>query len=107
VFEGRGLLVEIGRAGFFNVIEHHPSRASLFWFLFTGLMMILCGQLCFWIERQLGRTLPAFVGWELLILSVIGAVLMPISGIWLILAQAIYIIVVARRATVTTSNLDM
>jgi hypothetical protein len=32
------------------------------------------------------------VGWHILILSVVGAILMPISGFWLVIPQGIYLI---------------
>jgi hypothetical protein len=61
------------------------------------------GQLFSWIERRLKDPLPSFIGWELLGLSLVGLVFMPLSGFWLVLALAIYTILVARRRGRTAS----
>ena len=95
---GFGYLAEIAHAGFFNAVEPHFPRQTVFWFLFTGLLFILIGQVCLWAERRLDRPLPAFVGWELLAFSVVGVVLIPVSGFWLVIALALYMIAAARRA---------
>ncbi len=48
------------------------------------------------------RPLPSFIGWELLVLSVAGLLVMPVSGFWLVFAVAIYTIVMARRSKLTS-----
>ena len=91
----RRSLAGIWRAGFFNAVAAETSRKHAFWFIFSGLLLIVLGQLCFWVERSLGRPLPPFVGWELLALGLLGAMLMPVSGFWLVIAAAIYAIAAA------------
>jgi hypothetical protein len=44
----------------------------------------------------MGR-LPAFLDWSLLALGAAGVILMPVSGFWVVLLQAVMMIVVARR----------
>ncbi|MFD0695572.1 DUF6463 family protein [Paenibacillus sp. GCM10027628] len=35
---------------------------------------------------------PHFVGWQVFVLSIIGAICMPISGFWIVIPQALYIL---------------
>ena len=39
-----------------------------------------------------GDTLPASVGWQLAALALMGGLLIPASGFWLVLAPAIWIL---------------
>src|SRR4030095_11151808 len=80
------------------------GRQFVFWFLFGGLQMLALGHLLAWIERQLKRRAPSFIGWELLALSIAGLLVMPVSGFWLVLAVAIYTIVLARRSRVASGR---
>ena len=78
------------------------GKQFTFWFLFGGVLMMVLGHLFFWIERRLKHPVPSFMGWELLALSVV-LVFMPLSGFWLVLALAIYTIVLAHRSRRTAS----
>lgn len=91
---GHKHLAEIAQAGFFNAVSSDIYREAIFWFLFSGFLMLLIGQLFL----SMRTPIPAAVGWNLLILSIVGAVLMPVSGFWLIIPQAIYIIFSSKRA---------
>jgi hypothetical protein len=90
-------LVEMGRAGFWNVIEGMGPRALTFWFIYPAFFWVLLGQLCAWVERQLARPLPAWLGWELAIVAGGAAVLDPDSGHWLLVGTGIYMITAARK----------
>jgi len=48
------------------------SRAHIFWFLLTGFSWLILGHLCLVRERRTGQPTPAFVGWELLAMAVLG-----------------------------------
>jgi uncharacterized protein DUF6463 len=54
------------------------------------------GGLAHWTQSRSG-TLPAFLGWSLLALGLFGAILVPVSGFWVVLPQAVMMLVVARR----------
>jgi hypothetical protein len=94
--------------GVWNALGQQPQAAcinnlvcmqlnAIWWFISLGLMIILFGALCIWIERTLKRAIPAFIGWLLLVISAMGAVVIPISGFWLVLAIAIYMLFSARK----------
>ncbi len=95
-WRGRAALVAIVQDGFFNAVDGHRDRSLTFWFLFASPMMFMIGQLTSWIETQPG-IIPAVLGWELLVVSLIGAVLMPISGFWLLLATSVLLLIKSKR----------
>jgi hypothetical protein len=74
-----------------------PVIWGYYWFLASGLLMMIYGCLCYWIENQLNQLLPSFAGWSLLILSALGIVLDLDTGFWLVLLVAINAIVVSLR----------
>jgi hypothetical protein len=103
IFQGYRLTAQIARATFSNPVGRQVviglGRQYLLWFLFTGVLMLILGHVLMWIERRLNHPLPSFVGWELLGFALVGVILQPVSGFWLILPLAIYILIAARRAT--------
>ncbi len=102
IVNGYRVLSQISRATFSTETSRQLvaalGRQFVFWFLFGGLLMVVLGHLMTWIVGRLGHSLPSFIGWELLALSVAGLLVMPVSGFWFVLAVAIYTIVMARRS---------
>jgi hypothetical protein len=94
-------LTAIARDGFFNAVTPDLAapafdRDAAFWFMFFGVMILILGALMHWSQARIG-SLPAFLGWALLSLGVAGVILMPLSGFWLVLPQAVLVLAVARR----------
>jgi uncharacterized membrane protein len=93
---GWDVLTAIVRSGFINSINDEMDRNAIFWFLFGGFVMITLGKLmqdCL----DAGWRLPKWLGVSLLVLSLIGCVMMPLSGFWLVIPQALLIISKRRR----------
>jgi len=100
VFHSRQLAAIAGD-DFFNAVAPNVAYASFdretaFWHLMFGAMAIVLGGLIHWSQARTG-TLPSFLGWSLLALSVVSLVLMPVSGFWLVVPQAVLMILVSRR----------
>jgi hypothetical protein len=98
VFHSRQLAA-IAQDGFFDAVELDPTqldRETAFWHLAFGTMVLILGSLVHWAQARTG-TLPAFLGWSLLAFGLFGTILMPVSGFWLVLPQAVLMLVVARR----------
>lgn len=98
VFHSRQLAA-IAQDGFFDAVELDPTqldRETAFWHLAFGTMVLILGGLVHWAQARTG-TLPAFLGWSLLAFGLFGTILMPVSGFWLVLPQAVLMLVVARR----------
>ena len=94
---GRGPLSAVVQNGFFKVLCPHHDRLAIFWSLCFGVMGFFLGQLISWCEGR-GMPIPMFLGWELLGLAVLGALLMPVSGWWLVMIPAVLIVAGAGRA---------
>ncbi len=94
---GRAALAEMARPGSVHTVGGLSRPSLLFWFLMFGFVLLPLGHLCFWVERRLGRPLPAFLGWELLAVAMIGVVLDPRSGFWLGLALGASVALGARH----------
>lgn len=90
-------LLDIIQSGVFNSITPHYDRGMVVWFLLFGAVLFLLGQSAQWIIRS-GMALPESVGWGLLLIAVLGGVLLPVSGFWLVLPQALFIINQGKRA---------
>lgn len=84
--------------GLVNSAREPVDHQLAFWFTFTGLVMGLTGYLMDWVVRQKGLVLPGTFGYVLTGLCVVGIVLIPPSGFWLVLPQGIYLIIHSRRS---------
>jgi hypothetical protein len=67
-----------------NTIHDQYDRNSMFWFLFGGFILIIIGGLIDWMERK-NIEIPSFLKWSFLILMILGCLIMPQSGFWLML----------------------
>lgn len=88
---GWSVLTEIVRSGFVNSINDEMDRNAIFWFLFAGFSMIALGKLmqdCLDADWRL----PRWLGPSLLVSSLIGCIMMPVSGFWLVIPQALLVI---------------
>jgi hypothetical protein len=85
-------LIDMLQAGILNSIDMQYERSTVFWFIFAGLMIILLGHLMDWIIKKKNMILPSSLGWYLLALCTIGIIIMPLSGFWIVLPQALIII---------------
>lgn len=97
-------LTSIARDGFVNTINTEMDRNAIFWFLFTGFLLMIMGGLYQDRIKESNQPLPAKQGYYLLILSVIGAIMMPVSGFWIVIPQALIIILAKRSESVELST---
>lgn len=94
-------LLEIARNGWFNAVAPDPfnpyfDREDAFWYMVATPFIFTIGQLCFWAQaRQI--TLPAFLGWTLLVTATVGCFMEPISGFWLLMLPGFLILFASRK----------
>jgi hypothetical protein len=93
---GWSVLTEIARSGFVNSINEEMDRNAIFWFLFAGFLMMILGKLMQDYLKAEFR-LPRSLGISMLVLSIIGCIMMPVSGFWLVIPQAILILLPNRK----------
>jgi hypothetical protein len=79
----------IAHAGWFNVVAPDPFAPifeweDAFWFMMMTPFLIIVGQFCLWADRK-NFTLPIAMSIILLMSTLVGLFLMPISGLWLLL----------------------
>ncbi len=75
--------------GLWNTVgEGQWERATAFWFMMFGFMLIFLGYTADWLMKKRGIAPPAAFGWMLLVVCLAGVVVMPVSGFWLGLPQA-------------------
>lgn len=84
--------------GLVNTVNGQPRREAVFWFLCAGIMLLLVGVLVNQAERE-GLAIPRFVTWSIAALTLIGVVVMPISGIWLLIPPAAGMVFRRRQST--------
>lgn len=89
---GWSVLQDIARDGFVNSVIEQMDRNAIFWFLFSGFIMLLLGIIMHNMIREQQKPVPKYIAYHLLVLSVIGCIMMPASGFWIVLPQCAIII---------------
>jgi hypothetical protein len=72
-------------------VAARADQELVFWFALWGVWTIFLGQVAVMLERRGGR-LPAWFGWQLLIVNLAAAALVPKGGFWWVLVVAVLII---------------
>ncbi len=108
VVGGWSQFVSIADYGIWNALIQHSQTVCMktlgclqlngtWWFVAWGLMLILFGLLCTWVEVILNQTVPAFIAWLLFLICSVCAILMPASGFWLVMIVALNMVLCARK----------
>lgn len=82
---------EVLNLGIINSVKT-PEIGLAVWFFIFGIILFISGQLILTIEKN-HQPVPFTVGLGLLILAVLGAVLMPVSGFWLVFPPVIGLLI--------------
>lgn len=92
------ILASIVGDGFNSVAAGQLEREALFWFLMSGLLFILLGA-----SISKLRQVPRYVAWGLLLWFSLSTFVMPVSGLWLAVAQAAYMVWASYQKSFTVS----
>jgi hypothetical protein len=84
-WRGRDPLLGMVRDGLVASAAGDVERELAFWFLFASPLLWLLGGWVCWADAR-GLPLPPWLGPAILGLAATGALLMPVSGFWLVLA---------------------
>ena len=68
-------------------VDLRGERGLVFFFLLLSPLLMMIGQLCVFLGER-GIAPPRWLGFEVLLLTVACALLMPVSGFWLLLPPA-------------------
>ena len=93
---GKDIFWEIIQAGVLNAIAGDYTREFAFWFLISGFFFILLGQVLHYYIKREQKPAPLFLGYSMLVITILGCIVEPISGFWLFLPQA-FIIIFANK----------
>ena len=83
LFIGKDAFSEMLRNGLVNSIGENYSQGFAFWFLICGVILILLGQTLQYYIKKEQKPAPVFLGYSILLLTVIGCIIEPVSGFWL------------------------
>jgi hypothetical protein len=89
-----GVLGEADSA--FGNAPQYMDKELAFWFFIWGVLTILLGQVSNWLESK-GMGLPASIGWQLIVVNLAAAILIPKGGFWFVLIPAYMIVRNASR----------
>lgn len=92
LFIGKNAFSEMLGNGLINSVGENFSLGFAFWFLICGIILILWGETLQYYIRKEQKPAPTFLGYALLLFTIIGCIIEPVSGFWLFLPQAIIII---------------
>ena len=77
--------------GFAASIGNDAERAYAFVFFVGGILLLLGGTLQYYIRKE-QKPVPLFLGYSLLLVSVVGYILLPLSSFWLLIPQTLIMI---------------
>lgn len=81
----------IGERGIFNTVAGDPVIGAFVWSMFFG-AVAFCGGLAVDAVEKSSGAIPKMLGWCLLAIALVGVVLVPFSGFWLVLPPAVAIL---------------
>ena len=97
IMMGKDAYMDIIRDGVFNAVADDYVRSFAFWFLVCGIFILIFGHVLHYYIRKEQKPAPLFFGYYLLVLSVLGCIVEPVSGFWLFIPQALIIIVAHKK----------
>ena len=92
LFLGKEAFTEMLNNGLIDSIGENHNLGFAFWFLICGIILILWGETLQYYIRKEQKPAPVFLGYSILLLTIIGCIIEPASGFWPFLPQAIIII---------------
>ncbi|WP_020397266.1 DUF6463 family protein [Thiolinea disciformis] len=90
------VLAEIVKRGIVNSVGNDPLIGAVTWFGLFGILLFILGMAIKDLERA-GQGIPLSMAWAMLILTVLGIILMPVSGFWLALPAVVGIFLQQRQ----------
>ncbi len=95
VVQYHDVLALVVQPGVWNTVAGAPDIGAVVWSLLFGAVAFIGGLAVAAMEKS-GAALPPSLGWCLLVLATVGAVLVPVSGFWLVFPPAVAVL--ARRS---------
>jgi len=93
LFLGGEIYLKIIRDGLINALGDDYSHQFTFWFFVCGVLLILFGQTLHYYQKREQKPAPLSLGYGMLAFSIFGCIVVPVSGFWLFIPQALIIII--------------
>ena len=91
-------LTAMAAAGVWNSLGGEADRQAALWYAVGGGSLLSTGLSARWAVMRTGL-LPPPLGWGLVAIAIVGAVVAPRSGFWLVLVEGVALAAFARRLT--------
>jgi len=88
----------------FNSVKEDPMKGFALWFFVCGLLVILLGYITHDYIKKTQKPVPSAFGYSILLLSILGCIVEPISGFWLFIPQALIIIFSNKKNSPLRNN---
>ncbi|MFV0252468.1 MAG: DUF6463 family protein [Beutenbergiaceae bacterium] len=98
--------IELTQAGFVDAAAASPMRGKAVWYGLFGVLLFVLGASIDALERA-RQALPATATIGLLVLVLLGIVLMPLSGFWLVVPPAGVALVTRFRKAAKPENVSL
>jgi hypothetical protein len=102
-FQYSSVIASVADRGVFNTVAGDPVTGAVVWSLLFGAVAMIGGLAVTSLEKC-QAWLPQSLGWCLLALAVTGAVLVPISGFWLLFVPSAAILLKKANSAAATSR---
>ena len=86
--------------GLYNSVTSAKTGLAV-WFVLFGFLLLIIGMLISAIEKNGLLKFPASIGYALLFVSLLGILLMPVSGFWLMF-PAVFAILLSKQSRMKT-----
>ena len=94
---GKEAFMKIIYEGLYNFTAMDCTRELGIWFFVCGIFIILLGQVLHYYIKKEQKPAPLSFGYSLLVFTIFGCIVEPVSGFWLFLPQALIIIFANRK----------
>lgn len=96
------VLMQLLQAGLFDSVGGDAMRGAVTWFTFSGFFMFTTGLAVDQLKKHDLHSVLVPSGSALLAITILGIIMMPVSGFWLMLPPAIAMIVIGKRRQAVT-----
>jgi hypothetical protein len=94
-----GTFSDIVARGIWNSVGEDPLRGAVAWFFLFGGALLAFGLAVDALERSGSAGAMRPLAWALLVVAILGIILMPVSGFWLVLPAAIGLFIKSQQRT--------
>lgn len=96
---GKDVYWDMLKSGLVNSTGDDFTRGFSLWFLVCGVLLVFMGTTLQFYIKKTQSPAPVFLGYSILVFSIIGCIIEPFSGFWLFIPQALIILLAGRKTS--------